>query len=497
MVQGTASSAGKSLLVAALCRIFRQDGLRVAPFKSQNMALNSFPTAEGHEIGRAQVVQAQAAGLEPHVDMNPILLKPEADARSQVVLMGKPWRSMTAREYYQQKPRLLKIVKASLARLRAAHDLVVIEGAGSPAEVNLQRGDIANMRVAELAQAPVLLVGDIDRGGVFAALVGTMELLTPEQRERVAGLVINKFRGDLALLRPGLDFLEERVERPVLGVIPYIRDLKIAEEDSVALDGRRAGGRSGQTLDIAIARLPRIANFDEFAPLEAEPDVVVRYVNNGPELGSPDLAVLPGSKSTIADLRFLRSSGLAEAVVACARRGTPILGICGGYQMLGRRILDPQLTESNEAEVEGLGLLPVECTFEPSKITDQVRAVARASKGLLAGFSGSVTGYEIHMGRTSADAGSAPLLVEERGGRAVSEADGCSDAKGYVIGTYLHGLFANDNLRWHVLDSLRARRGLSRAGVRVRFDPDAEYDRLAGIVREHLDMPRVRAIARV
>ena len=352
MIQGTASSAGKSLLVAALCRIFHQDGVRVAPFKAQNMALNSFVTREGHEMGRAQVVQAQAAGLEPHVDMNPILLKPEQDARSQVVVMGKPWAALAAGEYYRRKGELWSVVTAALDRLRERYDLVVIEGAGSPAEINLRESDIVNMAVARYARAPVLLVGDIDRGGVFAALVGTMVLLEEGERRLIKGFVINKFRGDVTLLHDGLTMLEERTGVPVLGVVPFIRDLQIAEEDSVALDGVSQAGDRGQgtgekgqgisdKVDIAVIRLPRISNFDDFDALALEEGVQVRFVDDPDRLGHPQAVILPGTKSTIADLLWLRRVGLARAICALAENGIPVVGICGGYQMLGRTISDP------------------------------------------------------------------------------------------------------------------------------------------------------------
>ncbi|MBI2863095.1 MAG: cobyric acid synthase, partial [Chloroflexi bacterium] len=401
MVQGTASSAGKSILVTALCRIFKQDGLRVAPFKSQNMSLNSFVTRDGGEIGRAQVVQAEAAGIEPTVDMNPILLKPEAEARSQVIVLGKPATTLAAVEYYQRKAKLLGVVEESLARLQEAYDVVVIEGAGSAAEVNLRDSEIVNMRIAKLAHAPVLLVGDIDRGGVFASLVGTLELLDPDERDLIKGLVINKFRGDISLLKSGLDFLETRTGKPVLGVIPFFRDIAIAQEDSVYLEDRLIQSTEANSLDIAIFRLPRIANFDDFDPLGYEPDARIRYVDGPQELGRPDLLVIPGTKSTLADLAFIHESGLARAILSLVRQGTPIVGICGGYQMLGKKITDPFGVESPVGEMAGLGLLDVETEFAPEKTTSQVTAVVTGDRGLLAGSTGeTVDGYEIHMGQT-------------------------------------------------------------------------------------------------
>jgi len=378
MVQGTGSSAGKSLLVAGLCRLFRREGYRVAPFKAQNMALNSAATLDGREIGRAQAVQAEAAGIDPTVEMNPILLKPEEDSRCQVVVLGTPRETLRARDYYRRKGELWEAVTSSLASLRERYDLVLIEGAGSPAEVNLRDNDIVNMRVALHAEAPVLLVGDIDRGGVFASLVGTLDLLQPRERALVKGLVINKFRGDVSLLEPGLRFVEERSGVHVLGVVPYLRDLLISDEDSVVLEGVRPG--SG-LLDVAVLRLPRIANFDDFDLLEAEPAVGLRYVADPLKLGRPDLLIIPGSKSTVADLDFLRESGLARAVLALVGSGTPVLGICGGYQMLGNRILDPEGVESGQVETAGLGLLPATTTFAAGKRTTRVAARVLAGDG--------------------------------------------------------------------------------------------------------------------
>ena len=356
MVQGTSSHAGKSVLAAALCRIFAQDGLEVAPFKAQNMSLNSYATPDGGEIGRSQAVQAAAAMTAPRVEMNPVLLKPEGESRSQVVVMGRPQAVASAWEYHDLKPAIWETVTSALGRLRADYDVVVIEGAGSPAEINLKQHDIVNMRVALHAGAPVLLVGDIDRGGVFAQLVGTMELLEPEERALVAGHVINKFRGDPSLLTSGLDFLEDRTGVPVAGVIPHFADIHIPEEDSLGL-GPDMEGDAEPVVDVAVMRLPHIANFDDFDPLRREPAVRVRYVGHADELGSPDLVVIPGSKTTVADLDWLRERGLAERVVALRGGGTPVIGICAGYQMLGERLLDPDGVESPRAETPGLGLL--------------------------------------------------------------------------------------------------------------------------------------------
>jgi adenosylcobyric acid synthase len=499
MVQGTASSVGKSLLVTALCRWFRREGLRVAPFKSQNMALNSAVTPDGLEIGRAQAVQAEACGLAPSVDMNPILLKPEGERRSQVVVLGKSIGSLNAADYQEYKPRLSHVIAESLARLRAAHDIVVIEGAGSPAEINLKPRDIVNMHVARLADAPVLLAGDIDRGGVFAAFVGTLALLDDEERARVAAFIVNKFRGDVALLEPGLHYLHERTGKPVLGVVPYVPNLRIADEDSVSLDARHGRRRAAaHELEIAVVRLPRISNYDDFEPLEHEPGVVVRFVAEPRELCGADLVILPGTKSTVADLQWLHERGLAAEIVARARRGELVLGICGGCQMLGETIEDALAIESSRACVAGLGLLPLCTRFEPGKITAAVRARAAAPSFLTARAQGvELEGYEIHMGRVEAVrecAAAFDLLA--RSGQPVQVRDGAVSSDGHVVGTMLHGLFENAALRAGMLAELRDRRGIAApASVSPIAGKQAEYDRLEAAVSSHLDRALLWKIA--
>jgi adenosylcobyric acid synthase len=500
MVQGTASHAGKSTLVTALCRILRQDGYRVAPFKAQNMALNSFVAAEGGEIGRAQALQAEAAGVDPSIDMNPILLKPEADACAQVIVSGRSIGSMVAGEYQRRKLELWPTVTAALDRLRERYEIIVAEGAGSPAEINLQHSDLANMRIARHAQAPVLLVGDIDRGGVFASLLGTLELLETGDRALVRGFAINKFRGDPAILAPGLDFLVERTGVPVLGVVPYLRDLDLPEEDSLALDEPRRERGAGHTVDIAVIRLPRIANFDEFAPLEAEPAVSLRYVEHPDAMGTPDLVIIPGTKTTVADLAWLRTCGLAQRLAELPTSGVPLLGICGGYQMLGRLIHDPDSSESGQKTVQGLGLLPVETTFATVKRTVRVRGQMLASRGPLATAEGAeIVAYEIHMGRSVADASLRPLVrIEQRSGESASELDGAVSVDGLVIGTYLHGLLENDAVRHALVDALVARRVASGSSSATAAAPhtrrtlalDREYqlDRLAATVRASLNL---------
>lgn len=490
MVQGTASSVGKSIVTAALCRLFVQEGLRVAPFKSQNMALNAFVTPEGGEIGRAQAVQAAAARVTPTVDMNPILLKPEGDSRSQVVVLGKPLGSLSAIDYQSKKPDLREVVAGSLSRLRADYDVVVIEGAGSPAEINLKPRDIVNMFVAELADAPVLLVGDIDRGGVFAAFVGTLELLEAHERARIAAFVINKFRGDIKLLESGLQFLHERTGVPVLGVLPYLQRLQIADEDSVSLDDRRGRKRAGpEEVEIAVVRLPRISNYDDFQPLEHEPGVVVRFVEHAREFEGADLVVLPGTKSTLSDLTWLQQAGMATAIKERAARAELVLGVCGGCQMLGMKIIDPHRIESDVEQGQGLGLLQIETEFGVEKQTTQLRARAGESS-FLSEVGAPITGYEIHMGRVSRAPGCpAAFSITERNGREQAALDGARSSDGVVVGTMIHGLFENESVRRSLIGSLRRRKGLAALGPlpTAAAVPD-EFDRIAGVLRANVDM---------
>ena len=492
MVQGTTSHAGKSLMATALCRIFAQDGLRVAPFKAQNMSLNSFVTPDGGEFGRAQAVQAEAARVAPTVEMNPILLKPEGNRKSQVVVMGKPTRVASAREYYEMKLKLWPLVTQALDTLRQRYDVVVIEGAGSPAEINLKEHEIVNMRVARYANAPVIIVGDIDRGGVFASLFGTMALLEPEEQALVKAFVINKFRGDPSLLDSGFDMLRERTRVDVAGVIPWFDDIHIPEEDSLGLDTSQLqqNARDDECLDIAVVRLPRIANFDDFDPLRQEPRARLRYITGSDDIGAPDLIILPGSKTTVADLEWMRETGIADTVTVQRRAGTPVIGICGGYQMLGERILDPDGVESTTAETRGLGLLPLTTTFAATKTTHQVRGSVASSKGLLAGCGGGViTGYEIHMGQTYGN-GSAPFRITERSGSVADSPDGALDDAGLTLGTYMHGLFHNHSLRHALLTNLARRKGIALPKGAI-LDLDAEYDKLAALVRESVDMDAI------
>jgi len=468
MVQGTSSSAGKSLLVTALCRIYARRGIKVAPFKAQNMSNNAAVCADGSEIGRAQALQAAAAGLAPSVDMNPVLIKPEADSRSQIILMGRPWHTLEAKTYYEKKEILWEHVTAALDRLREAYDLVIIEGAGSAAEINLRRGDIVNMAVARYAQSPVLLIGDIDRGGIFAQLLGTLWLLDPDERALVRGLVVNKFRGDLALFSDGVQILEEKGGVPVLGVLPYLRNLNLPDEDAVSVESRSSTSGNPQVelaesapdslIDVAVLALPRISNFDDFDPLKAESGVTLRYVSSAAEFGNPNAVIIPGTKSTIADLDWLRQTGLAEAVTKFAKNGSAVVGICGGYQILGESIADPHHVESKMEQTSGLGLLPVHTEFSKEKATFQAQARINCQRGWMARLDEStLSGYEIHMGETPSQ--TAWLEIISRNGQQVKVADGSVSLDGKIWGCYLHGIFANDDFRHAWLESLGWRGG--------------------------------------
>lgn len=509
MVLGTASHVGKSLTAAALCRIFHQDGFSVAPFKAQNMALNSFATREGHEIGRAQAVQAQAAGIEPHVDMNPILLKPTSDAGSQVVLNGKVLGNLAAANYQKVKADLFAAVVDAYERLAERYDFIILEGAGSPVEINLKEGDIVNLRMAKAADAACILVADIDRGGVFASLVGTHELLTPDERARFGGFIINKFRGDVGLLKPGIEMLESWIKQRCLGIVPHINDLRIDEEDSVALDDvriDRARIRSGdhQTADarlhMCVVRLPHIANFSDFRTLEAQPDVDCFYGRSPDELRAADVVILPGSKSTISDLSWLRASGYAEAVIEFAKSGKPVVGICGGFQMLGREILDPWRVEGETEKAEGLGLVDVVTSLGRNKVTRQARARLIRPDLLSTTESGGVfEGYEIHMGETRLGSRVQPLLELRRLGDDFSVEDGAISEDGRVIGTYLHGLFDSAGGLGLLLPHLRRLCDLPPyTGSRVSvLDRDQSYDELAAHFRSHLDIGAIYGLVGV
>lgn len=484
MIQGTMSNAGKSLVAAGLCRIFKQDGYKVAPFKAQNMALNSFITREGLEMGRAQVTQAEAAGVEPSVLMNPILLKPTNDTSSQVIVNGEVMDNLSAADYYKRKRDLVAAVKDSYDKLAAEHDIIVLEGAGSPAEINLKENDIVNMYMAKLAKAPVLLVGDIDRGGVFASIVGTMQLFEPEERELVKGILINKFRGDRSILQPGLDQLSEIIQKPIAGVIPYMH-LDIDDEDSLTERFTRKG--EAGLVDLAVIRVPRISNFTDFNVLESMPGVTVRYVDSAAALGDPDLILLPGTKNTMADLLWMRQNGLESCIHKHAAAGKPVFGICGGYQMLGRVLKDPHGVEHG-GEMAGIGLLPSVTVFEEEKTRTRVTGTFRGVEGIFSGLSGiDFEGYEIHMGTSSLEEGNVLADIAEDG--ASAKADGLNS--GNVYGSYVHGIFDREEVAKSIISALLRAKGLSDEDV-VSTDMAAykeqQYDLLADGIRRNMDM---------
>ena len=474
MFQGTSSHVGKSILTAALCRIFFRAGQRVAPFKAQNMALNSFVTADGLEMGRAQVAQAEAANIAPRVEMNPVLLKPTGNATSQVIINGKPVGVMSAAAYHQgYSLKAFDAVKAALQKLSAEFDTIVIEGAGSPAEVNLKANDIVNMRVAKFLNAPVILVADIDRGGALASIVGTLELLDDDERDLVKGLIINKFRGDVNLFLPAVDFLEQKTGKPVLGVVPFIDKLGIDDEDSVSLDDKIS---SGGEISIAVIRLGKLSNFTDFDSLAGESDVKLFYAAQPDELDAADVIILPGSKNTSEDLTALRGNGFAEKILRRAQEGAAIVGICGGYQMLGTKIFDPLRTESNHAELDGLSLLPIETTFTAEKFTRQVTLDVDFDF-LGEKISGTnLDGYEIHSGRGTVDE---KIL-----------------SRGNVLGTYVHGIFDNDDFRRKFLNAVRRKKNLPpiESTRNVRAEKQKNYDRLAKIVSDNLNMELLEKI---
>ena len=489
MIQGTMSNAGKSLLCAGLCRIFKQDGYRAAPFKSQNMALNSFITEDGLEMGRAQVMQAEAAGIQPAVWMNPVLLKPTSDMGSQVIVNGKVLGNMRAKEYFIFKKQLIPEIKNAFLRLNQQADIIVIEGAGSPAEINLKENDIVNMGMAELVDAPVLLAGDIDRGGVFAQLLGTLMLLEEKEKSRVKGLIINKFRGDKSILDPGIQMLEEKGQVPVVGVVPYM-ELFLEDEDSLTtrFDAKKEG-----LIDLAVIRFPRISNFTDFAVFEQRKEVSVRYVTKVEQLKSPDIIFLPGSKNTIEDLRWMRSNGL-EAAIKKLSAHTILFGICGGYQMLGRKISDPYETESG-GSIRGMGLLPVETVLSEQKKTTQTKGRFLQLKGALEGLSGmELSGYEIHTGKTR-PCGAARDFVAEIGTE--REMDGMQS--GNVYGSYVHGIFDHDAIAAKLIQILAERKGVALDTtdmMNYQAFKETQYDKLADTLRQYLDMEYIYQILR-
>ncbi|MBR6399968.1 MAG: cobyric acid synthase [Firmicutes bacterium] len=481
MLQGTMSNVGKSLLTAALCRIFTRDGYKTAPFKSQNMALNSFITGEGLEIGRAQAMQAEAAGIEPCAAMNPVLLKPTTDVGSQVIVMGEVVGNMTAREYFKYKKQLVPTIKAAYDSLASENDIIVIEGAGSPAEINLKADDIVNMGVAKMTNSPVLLIGDIDRGGVFAQLLGTVDLLEEDEKRLVKGLIVNKFRGDKSLLRSGVDILEQRSGKPVLGVVPYIK-ADIDDEDSLS---ERFDRHGKGVIDIAVIRLAHISNFTDLTALECIDGVGLRYVSRAGELGRPDMVILPGTKSTMADMKILRENGLEAAIKRLADGGTPVFGICGGFQLLGEEISDPCGTEGG-GSICGMGLLPVKTVFSPQKTRTRTSGVFKNAGGVFSGLNGeSFEGYEIHMGETD----SSMSLLEN------GKYDGMNI--GNIYGTYIHGIFDAKGVSEKIISALADKKGVDMDGIRtfnMKEYKNSQYDILANAVRQSLDMDRIYKI---
>ena len=492
MIQGTMSSAGKSFLAAGLCRIFKEDGLSVAPFKSQNMALNSYITSEGLEMGRAQVMQAEAAGAEPSADMNPILLKPTSSTGSQVIVNGKVRGQMGAVDYFQHKKELIPDIMAAFERLSEAYDIIVIEGAGSPAEINLKENDIVNMGLAAMVDAPVILVGDIDRGGVFAALYGTVALLTPEERERIRGLVINKFRGDKTILDPGVEMLEEKCGIPVVGVAPYL-DIQVEDEDSLT-DRFDRNQEIGQ-IDIAVIRVPRISNFTDFNPLESIPGVSLRYVKHASELKNPDVIILPGTKNTMEDLQWLRESGMEALILKAAAKGTLVFGICGGYQMLGESLSDPYGVEAG-GTMRGMGLLPMDTVFAEKKTRTQVTGKYLDIKGDYQPLTGvEFTGYVIHMGESTWKSGARASTWTKDGVTGQEKTEGTVFEN--VCGTYVHGIFDKEESALALIRAAGKKKGIDVSqmeGVDFAAFKETQYDILAAELRKHLDMKKIYEI---
>ena len=493
MIQGTMSNAGKSLVTAGLCRVFKQDGYKVAPFKSQNMALNSFITKEGLEMGRAQVMQAEACGIEPSVNMNPILLKPTNDVGSQVIVNGEVLGNMSARDYYKKKTELIPHIMEAYNNLAKEYDIIVMEGAGSPAEINLKENDIVNMGMAKLVNSPVLLVGDIDRGGVFASIAGTLMLLEEDERKMIKGTIINKFRGDVNILKPGLDMIEEITKTPVVGVVPYM-ELDIDDEDSLSERFNNKG--TVDLIDIAVIRLPRISNFTDFNTFEYIPGVSLRYVKSVRELKDPDMIILPGTKNTMEDLKWLRESGLETQILKQAAKGKVIFGICGGYQMLGMELSDPFNVESG-GTMAGMGLLPTKTVFEKEKVRTRVSGNFNEVSGILAELSYvEFEGYEIHMGQTTYDFNEEELTtIDNVNGEDIIKNDGLY--KDNVYGSYIHGIFDKEEVSKAIVESLCIHKGIdysSISTVDIEKYKEEQYDKLAEGIRKSLDMKAIYEI---
>ena len=485
MIQGTGSSVGKSILVAALCRIFKQDGYSVCPYKSQNMSLNSYITLDGKEMGRAQVLQAYAAGIEPQAFMNPILLKPTGDTKCQVIVNGKVYNNDTAEGYHNLKPIFKDMLKEQFDKLEKEFDIIVMEGAGSPAEINLRDRDIVNMGMAELVDAPVLIVGDIDKGGVFASLAGTMLLLTDEEKMRVKGTIINKFRGDINLLKPGIDMIEDIIKRPNLGVVPYF-NLTLEDEDGAMVEINK---QVTAPIDVAVIMLPHISNFTDVDCLKCEEDVSVRFIRRPEEFGNPDLLILPGSKNTIEDLSFIRNSGLEDKIINYSKVGM-LIGICGGYQMLGKKISDPLNIESSINSIKGMGILDIETTIESEKVMTRVEGQLTLPE-----FKGKIYGYEIHMGKTITNEKNNFITINLENGKETHKLDGVFNESENIFGTYVHGIFDSIDFREYLLNKIRIKKGIPKRKSPVYEGfRDEEINKLANIVREALDMKKIYEI---
>ena len=500
MLLGTGSNVGKSIIAAGLCRIFYQDGYSVSPFKSQNMALNSYITKDGKEMGRAQVVQAEAANIEPESFMNPILLKPTTDRKSQVIVNGKVYKNMDAREYFAYKHNLKKDIMEAYNHIRENFDICVLEGAGSPAEINLKEDDIVNTGMAEMADSPVLLVADIDRGGVFAAIYGTVMLLEENERKRIKGVIINKFRGDKSLLTSGIEMIEKLTDIPVLGVVPFV-PLGIEEEDSLGID--KYNEKKEGKIRISVIKLKHISNFTDIDALSHYNDVSLKYVTKSSELGNEDIIIIPGSKNTVEDMKDLIEKNIGREIVRIAKKGTPVFGICGGFQMLGQKIMDPEKIESDLKEISGLGLLDIETVMKSDKTTTQYKNTVKNVSGILAGTEGmEIKGYEIHQGYSypvnekNEENNNSENILKNDTGCLFGDENLKGTVKDNVAGTYIHGIFDNSEFTSHFLNEVRKLKGLDRIDENFSYSDykNREYDKLAEVLRENLDIKKIYEI---
>ena len=500
MLLGTGSNVGKSIIAAGLCRIFYQDGYSVSPFKSQNMALNSYITKDGKEMGRAQVVQAEAANIEPESFMNPILLKPTTDRKSQVIVNGKVYKNMDAREYFAYKHNLKKDIMTAYNHIRENFDICVLEGAGSPAEINLKEDDIVNTGMAEMADSPVILVADIDRGGVFAAIYGTVMLLEENERKRIKGVIINKFRGDKSLLTSGIEMIEKLTDIPVLGVVPFV-PLGIEEEDSLGID--KYNEKKEGKIRISVIKLKHISNFTDIDALSHYNDVSLKYVTKSSELGNEDIIIIPGSKNTVEDMKDLIEKNIGREIVRIAKKGTPVFGICGGFQMLGQKIMDPEKIESDLKEISGLGLLDIETVMKSDKTTTQYKNTVKNVSGILAGTEGmEIKGYEIHQGYSypvnekNEENNNSENILKNDTGCLFGEEKLKGAVKGNIAGTYIHGIFDNSEFTSHFLNEVRKLKGLDRIDENFSYSDykNREYDKLAEVLRENLDIQKIYEI---